>query len=456
MRGRPPGEHALFVWNNSSAAVAAAHSVDPDRWHRAFTEVIDRVAPRFARYEPLRHAANLLAGLMSGLDKKNCWTIAEHAGQATPDGLQHLLSRARWDADGVRDDLRGYVVEHFADPAAVLVVDETGDIKKGTHSVGVQRQYTGTAGRIENAQVAVFLTYAAVRGHAFIDRALYLPRSWTTDPDRCAAAGVPAGTTFATKPALAAAMITRAITAGVPAAFVAGDEVYGADPMLRATVRRLGLGYVFQVAANRRVVTDVGPLRVDQLPALVPAAAWQTYSAGAGSKGHRWYAWAWVAIHPDDPNDAEHRGQHHLLIRRNDHTGELAYLRCYTPTPVPLSRLVAVAGQRWRIEESFQTGKGLTGLDQHQVRRWTSWHRWTTLAMLAHAFLAVTTAIEREHSPTPVGLVSLTVNEFRRLFDALLLTATHTMSKLLAWSTWRRRHQATARACHYRRREEQQ
>jgi SRSO17 transposase len=462
---RPPDEHALLVSNNPSAAVAAAHSVDPERWQRAFTEVIDRVAPRFARYEPLRHAASLLAGLMSGLDKKNCWTIAEHAGQATPDGLQHLLSRARWDADAVRDDLRSYVVEHFADPAAVLVVDETGDVKKGIHSVGVQRQYTGTAGRIENAQVAVFLTYAAARGHAFIDRALYLPRSWTMDPDRCAAAGVPAKTTFATKPALAAAMITRAVTAGVPAEFVAGDEVYGADPVLRATVRNLGLGYVFQVAANRRVVTDVGPVRVDQLPTLVPATAWQTYSAGAGSKGPRWYAWAWVAIHPDDPHHtggtrgtggAGGTGQHHVLIRRNDHTGELAYLRCYTPTPVPLSRLVAVAGQRWRIEESFQTGKGLTGLDQHQVRRWTSWHRWTTLAILAHAFLAVTTATEREHKPTPAGLIPLTVNEFRRLFDALLLTARRTVTRLLAWSTWRRRHQARARACHYRRREEHQ
>ena len=453
----------MFVSNNSLAAVAAAHSVDPDRWLRAFTEVIDRLAPRFARYEPLRHAASLLAGLMSGLDKKNCWTIAEHAGAATPDGLQHLLSRARWDADLVRDDLRGYVVEAFADEAAVLVVDETGDIKKGDQSVGVQRQYTGTAGRIENAQVAVYLTYAAARGHAFIDRALYLPRSWTMDPDRCAAAGVPAGTTFATKPALAAAMITRAVTAGVPAAFVAGDEVYGADPVLRATVQQLGLGYVFQVAVNRRVVTDVGPVRVDQLAALVPPTAWQTYSAGAGSKGPRWYAWAWVAIHPDHPHDpgdtgdaeaTEATGEHHVLIRRNEHTGELAYLRCYTPTPVPLSRLVAVAGQRWRIEESFQTGKGLTGLDQHQVRRWPSWHRWTTLAMLAHAFLAVTTATERDHNPTPAGLIPLTVNEFRRLFDALLLTARHTITRLLAWSTWRRRHQARARDSHYRRREE--
>ena len=442
----------MFVWNNRDAAVAAVHSVDPDRWWTAFGAVIDRIAPRFARYEPVRHAAGLMLGMLSGLDRKNCWTIAEHRGDVTPDGLQHLLSRACWDADAVRDDLRGYVIDAFADPGAVLIVDETGDLKKGSGSVGVQRQYTGTAGRIENAQVAVFLTYAAARGHALIDRALYLPRSWTEDPDRCAAAGIPATAEFATKPALAAAMITHAVQAGVPAAWVAGDEVYGADPTLRASVRGHGLGYVLQIAANRRVPTHAGPKRVDELASSMPAHAWQTYSAGAGSKGPRYYAWAWIRLLAEGDNNA---GEHHLLIRRNDTTGELAYLRCYSPHPVPLSTLVWVAGQRWRIEESFQAAKGLTGLDQHQVRRWTSWHRWTTLAMLAHAFLAVATAIERDHAPAPTGLIELTINEFRRLFDALLLGAKHSIDTLLAWSQWRRRHQARARQCHYRRREYQ-
>jgi hypothetical protein len=200
------------------------------------------------------------------------------------------------------------------------------------------------------------------------------------------------------------------------------------------------------------VPTHAGPIRVDQLPALLTDRAWQRYSAGPGSKGPRYYSWAWITLLPEDPCD---RGQHHLLIRRNDTTGELAYLRCYSPTPVPLSTLVKVAGQRWRIEESFQTAKGLTGLDQHQVRHWTSWHRWTTLAMLAHAFLAVATAIERDHAPAPAGLIELTVNEFRRLFDALLLSAKHTIDTLLTWSRWRRRHQARARECHYRRHEHQ-
>jgi len=441
------------VWNNEIAAVAAAHRVDPDRWWTQFGALIDRIGPRFSRYEPLRHAAGLMLGMVSGLDRKNCWTIAEHRGDRSPDGLQHVLSRAKWDAEAVRDDLRDYVVDAFGDPGAVLVVDETGDVKKGTATVGVQRQYSGTAGRIENAQVAVYLTYAAPRGHALIDRALYLPKSWAEDADRCQEAGIPTDRRgFATKPTLAKMLISRAVEANTPAAWVAGDEVYGADPTLRAAIRGHGLGYVLAVSANRRVPTEAGPIRVDALPAMLPARAWQKHSAGAGSHGHRLYSWAWIALLPEDDTDT---GQHHLLIRRNDRTGELAYLRCYTPHPVPLRTLVVVAGQRWRIEESFQAAKGLTGLDQHQVRRWVSWHRWTTLAMLAHAFLAVATAAERDTQPTPTGLITLTVNEFRRLFDALLLAAKRTLGTLLAWCSRRRQQDHRARQSHYRRRENQ-
>jgi SRSO17 transposase len=435
------------------AAVTAAHSVDPVRWQSEFSAVLDRIAPRFRRYEPLRHAGELMAGLVTGLDRKNCWTIAEHRGALTPDGLQHLLARASWDADDVRDDLRDYVIDAFGDPGAILVVDETGHVKKGLHSVGVQRQYSGTAGRIENSQLAVYLTYAAPRGHALIDRALYLPRSWSEDADRCTDAGIPDGKRgFATKPALAVTLIDRAVAAGVPAAWVAGDEVYGADPRLRAAIRGHGLGYVLAIAANRRVPTHAGPIRVDALPALIPTHAWQKHSAGNGAHGPRLYSWSWFRLLAEDDTDT---GVHHLLIRRNDTTGEHAYLRCYSPQRVPLRTLVAVAGQRWRIEESFQAAKGLVGLDQHQVRRWTSWHRWTTLAMLAHAFLAVATAIERDTTATPAGLIALTVNEFRRLFDALLLVTGHTVATLLAWSRWRRRHQYRARLSHYKRREHQ-
>lgn len=394
-----------------------------------------------------------MAGMVSGLDRKNCWTIAEHRGAVTPDGLQHLLARAKWDADSVRDDLRDYVVEAFGDPGAILVVDETGDVKKGSATVGVQRQYSGTAGRIENSQVAVYLTYAAPRGHGLIDRALYLPKSWAEDSERCAQAGIPTDKrSFATKPALAVELINRAVTANVPAGWVAGDEVYGADPRLRAAVRGHQLGYVLAVSANRRVPTHAGPIRVDALPALIPPHAWQKHSAGAGAHGPRLYSWAWFRLLAEDDTDT---GIHHLLIRRNDATGELAYLRCYSPRAVPLRTLVAVAGQRWRIEESFQAAKGLVGLDQHQVRRWRSWHRWTTIAMLAHAFLAVACAVERDITPTPAGLIMLTVNEFRRLFDALLLATNYTVATLLAWSRWRRRHQYRARLSHYRRRENQ-
>jgi SRSO17 transposase len=394
-----------------------------------------------------------MAGMVAGLDRKNCWTIAEHRGNATPDGLQHLLSRAKWDAEAVRDDLRDYVIDAFGDPGAVLIVDETGDVKKGTATVGVQRQYTGTAGRIENAQVAVYLTYAAPRGHALIDRALYLPKSWTEDPQRCAEAGIPSNKRgFATKPALARALIDRAVAAEVPAAWVTGDEVYGAHPGLRAAIRGHGLGYVLAIAANRCVPTEAGRLRVDRLPAMLPRFAWQKHSAGPGSHGQRYYSWAWVELLAEDDDDT---GYHYLLIRRNDATGELAYLRCYAPRPATLHTLVIVAGQRWRIEESFQAAKGLAGIDQHQVRRWTSWHRWTTLAMLAHAFLAVACAAERDTTPAPAGLIALTVNEFRRLFDALLLATKHTITSLLAWSRWRRQHQHRARLSHYRRRENQ-
>ena len=298
--------------------------------------MIDRIAPRFTRYEPLRHAAGLMLGMISGLDRKNCWTIAEHRGGSSPDGLQHLLARARWDADAIRDDLRDYVIDAFGDPGAVLVVDETGDVKKGLDSVGVQRQYSGTAGRIENAQVAVYLTYAADRGHALIDRRLYLPRCWTDDPVRCDRAGIPDDRRdFATKPTLAKALIDRAVAAQVPAAWVAGDEVYGADPRLRASVRGHGLGYVFAVSANRCVPTAAGPIRVDQLPPTsCRNGPGRNTPPVRAATARRIYSWAWIALQPEDDADT---GHHHLLIRRNDRTGELAYLRCYSPRPVPLT-----------------------------------------------------------------------------------------------------------------------
>lgn len=351
----------------------------------------------------------------------------------------------------MRDDVRGYVLDHLGDPGAVLVLDETGDLKKGTATVGVQRQYTGTAGRIENAQVAVYLTYAAPGGHAFIDRALYLPKSWCDDADRRTRAGVPTDVSFATKPALAAAMIDRAVAAGTPAAWVAGDEVYGGDAKLRARIRAHGLGYVMQIAATRHVTTRVGKIAARDLAATMPTTAWQTYSAGEGSKGPRYYSWALIGIEPDGTDDTPAGGEQMLLVRRNDTTGEFAYHLCFAPDPVPMATLVRVAGQRWRIEENFQAAKGHVGLDQHQVRRWDSWHRWTTLAMLAHAFLTVVATIARRATGHD-GLIAITVAEARRLFNALVRTVERRAGQVLAWSTWRRRHQARARTAHYHRR----
>jgi SRSO17 transposase len=337
------------------------------------------------------------------------------------------------------------VVEQLADPQAVLVVDETGDLKKGIATVGVQRQYTGTAGRTENAQVTVWLTYASRVRHGLIDRALYLPRCWTDNPGRRTTAGVPDSLGFATKPALARQMIARALEAGVPARWVTADEVYGADPGLRAECERRRVGYVLAVARDYQVPTAAGSIRADMLTLQLPRRAWQPLSAGPGAKGHRVYDWALIDIR------SEAAGQWWLLVRRHRRTGKRAYYRCYAPTPVPLTTLVQVAGRRWAVEEDFQTGKGLTGLDQHQVRTWTSWHRWATLALLAHAFLTVTAAVEHTRAPAPADQIPLTRNEISHLYAALLLRPLRTLDQRLHWSTWRRRHQHRARTSHYQR-----
>ncbi|WP_145926500.1 IS701 family transposase [Amycolatopsis orientalis] len=415
------------------------------RWQALLGEGLGRVAGRFARVEPRRRAGRFVAGLLSGLSRVNCWTIAERVGERTPDGMQHLLSRASWDADGVRDDLRGWVLEHLADSDAVLVIDETGDLKKGTETVGVQRQYTGTAGRIENSQMSVFLTYSARRGHTLIDRELYLPQSWAEDPVRRERAGVPAGTGFATKSALALSMIIRALDAGTPAKWVTGDEAYGKDGAgLRDPLETREQAYVLAVACDHRVP---GPsnVRVDELAGRLPKRAWQKLSAGPGAKGHRYYLWTRIRLNP-----AGKSGHHWALMRRNQRTGETAFYRCYSPHPASLPELARIAGRRWTIEETFQTGKELTGLDQHQVRTWTSWYRWTTLVMLAHAFLAIASAHAR--ADTTPGLISLTRNEIRHLYSKLVIEPAYTTIDTLGWSQWRRRHQHRAKTSHYQRR----
>jgi SRSO17 transposase len=408
-------------------------------------DLMGRVACRFSRVETRRRFRGLLEGLLAELPRKNCWTIAEYVGDASPYGMQYLLGRAVWDAERVRDDLRAYVTEHLGSAGAVLVVDETGDLKKGMCSVGVQRQYTGTAGRIENSQVAVFLGYATDAGHAFIDRELYLPKAWAGDTRRRQAAGVPADRHFATKPELARRMIAHALDTGVQAEWATGDEVYGQSPDLRRELEQRGVGYVLAVATSHRVTLGIGTRRADQATAVLPKRAWQTLSAGTGAKGQRLYQWAVIDIDRDRP------GCRWLLIRRNRRTGELAFYRCYAPQPVPLQVLVKVAGRRWTIEEAFQAGKGLCGLDQHQVRTWTSWYRWTTLAMLAHAFLTAVAVSENARRHPEPDLIPLTLAEVQRLMTRLTGRAPAAIDHCRHWSRWRRHHQAHARTCHYQR-----
>ena len=435
-------------------AVAEGYSVEPARWRRTIDLVTSSFAGRFARVEPRRTAVGFVTGLLADLEIKTSWQLAEQAGHARPDAMQRLLYRAKWDADAVRDDLRQVVVDRFGDPDGVLVVDETGDVKKGVHTVGVQRQYTGTAGRIENAQVGVFLAYASRHGHTLIDRRVYLPRSWTDDPDRCEQAGVPDDIVFATRSELADDMITAAVKALVPARWVAADEAYGNNSRLRGELRKLRLGYVLAVSCDHLVPIDAGKTRcrADRLAADLPATAWSRRSAGDGSKGPRFYDWAWLADVGAD-GDPDDDGRHSLLIRRNNTTGELAFYRCWTPGPATLAQLVRVAGVRWIVEESFQAGKGQVGLDQHQVRRWTSWHRFTTLALAALAVLAICVADARtpDRHDQP-DMIELTVNEIRRLINILLIRPPRSITHRLRWSKWRRRHQARARRAHYARR----
>jgi SRSO17 transposase len=451
------------VWSTNAAAVAALDRVGAVAWCGYVDELLDRVGRHVVRPEARARLGAMVLALLGRQGPRNCWTLAEAAGEARPWGMQHLLARAAWNTDAVAGELRDFVVEHLG-ADGILVVDETGDLKKGTHTVGVQRQYTGTAGRIENAQVGVYLGYATRRGHALIDRELYLPRSWTDDPDRCAAAGVPTGVGFATKPALARILIERALDAGVPAHWVTADEVYGADPRLAGCLEARGIGYVLAIAGHRRLPIDaVSSRTAAQIAADLPERAWQVRSAGAGAHGPRRYAWAWIALHPraaasarvDAPGSRQQpRGEWSLLVRRNLSTGELAFYRCYTPTPATLAQLITVAARRWSIEESFQSSKGLAGLDEHQVRRWTPWRRWTLLAMLAHALLAVLTAAEREQHWSDAGLIALTCAEVRRLLTAALMPLTAPVDVLThaaAWSRWRRDHQHRAKTGHYAR-----
>lgn len=353
---------------------------DVQAWADGLDGVVDRIAPRFGRAEPRRRARAYLRGLLAPVERKNGWQLAEAVGDATPDGVQDFLSRMPWDADAVRDDLQAYVVRHLGDADGVAVLDETGFLKKGTKSVGVQRQYSGTAGRIENCQIGVFLGYASRHGQALIDRALYLPTDWATDEDRRREAHIPADIAFATKPKLGLAMLERARQGGIPFAWITGDSVYGADHKIRRWAERHRRGYVLAVTSNHYL----GQRPVTSWIKRLPRKAWQRLSAGDGAKGPRLYDWTYI------PHSGAALGfQCGLLVRRSiaDPT-DLTFYLAHAPKDTSLAKLAQVAGLRWPIESLFEQGKGEVGLDQYEVRSWVGWHRHITLAMFALAYLA--------------------------------------------------------------------
>jgi SRSO17 transposase len=353
-----------------------------------------RIGPRFARAEARRRAQVYLRGLLSPVERKNGWQLAEAAGDRTPYATQHLLDRADWNAEDVREDLRAYVVDHLGDPAAVLVVDETGFMKKGTHSAGVAKQYSGTVGKIENCQVGVFLAYASPAGAAFLDRALYLPQEWSDDAARRQAAHIPEEVGFATKPQLARKMLARALEAGVPAAWVTADSVYGDDRRLRVWLEAQEQPYVLAVS-GKEYVNVAATWTQRQVRTLLkelqaaPADAWQRLSAGEGAKGPRVYDWSCLPLVPPLQEGYERW----FLVRRSvsDPEDRQAYV-AFAPEGTTLEQLVRVAGSRWTIEVAFEATKGEVGLDHYEVRSWTGWYRHITLALVAHALLTVVCA----------------------------------------------------------------
>lgn len=376
-----------------SLSTLATQLVPLPDWEAHFDTLTKRLARRFTRPEARTQASEYLQGLLSPVERKNGWQLAEHLGHQTPCRIQHLLDRAVWDADAVRDDLHQYVSEYLGHPEGVLVIDETGFLKKGTHSCGVKRQYSGTAGRVENCQVGVFVGYATPQGQTLLDRTLYLPQEWADDPKRRKKAKVPDAVKFATKPQLAQTLLTRALDAGVPAAWVTGDSVYGNDPPLREMLQARRQASVLAVKSDLRLPFLGGGIRALTLAARVPASEWQTLSCGDGAKGARLYQWARVPL--DAPDQAGFLCW--LLVRRSlADPRELAYYWVFAPEKTPLPPLVTVAGTRWTIETCFQSAKGEVGLDAYEVRSWHGWHRHMTLCLFAQAFLAVLRVVSLE------------------------------------------------------------
>lgn len=425
------------------------------------------IASVFGRRESRAHAVAYVRALCSGLERKNGWRIAEASGDARPDGKQRLLYQHVWDESTVRDRVRGFAVRHLGGEDAGLIFDESGQEKTGRHTAGVGRQYTGTAGKITNAIVAVYTTYASRRGHCLIDADLYAQEGWFTDPDRFTLAGFDPDHVFRTKPAIAIEQAKRIIAANIPIAWAAADEVYGRSRAFRTLLEAHDIAYVVAVGVDFQITTRLGTFRADQVFTKIKRhtrRAWNRRSCGQGAKGPRVYDWAMIAtVSP----------HHALLIRRSTtKPDDVAYFYAFVPTgeALTLPRLVRIAGYRWKVEEDFQQSKGQVGLDHSQVRRYRSWLRHTILAIAAHAIHAVTAARQRDHHPDPIlpthgddlppadcGTVALTVPATHRLFvlhdevrDLPATVAARRVAFHERWSTWRRRHQARARWYHCR------
>lgn len=373
-----------------------------DAWSGVFDDFVARFAGRFGRVEPRRRMVAYLRGLLSETERKNGWTLAEAAGDTGPQGMQRLLNHYLWDADTLRDDVRRAVVEHIGDPErGVLILDETGFLKKGIRSAGVGRQYSGTAGRIENSQIGVFLAYGSDRGRALIDRELYLPKDWTSDRDRCRAAGIPDDVEFATKPDMGLRMLQRAVESGIPFGWVTADEVYGQTSRLRLWLEERDIAHVLAVPKSQMVMTMefFGQARAHALISQLPEDAWMLLSCGDGAHGPREYDWAAAPIRP-----WRREGWDHWLLARRSLTDptDIAYYICFCPAGTLLEELARIAGSRWMVEECFQTAKNETGLDHYQVRGYTAWYRHITLSMAALAFLAILRAEAKRGIRTPM------------------------------------------------------
>jgi SRSO17 transposase len=373
----------------------AVSCADLEDWSTEFERVIARISPLYAHSQSQLHARQYLEGLLAPLERKNGWTIAEHVGEREPKAMQRFLNRVAWDADALRDIGRGYAIENFGDPRGVLIADPTGFAKKGNKSVGVQRQYSGTLGRIDNCQIGTFLAYVNPAGdRVLLDRELYIPKeSWFDDPYRCAEADVPVDAEFATRPQQVAAMIDRTVAAGVPFAWFTADEEFGQNRGLREHLECAGIAYVMAIPKNTEFTDTTGySATIESHSTRVRPNDWARRACGIGAKGYRFYEWAVI-----DSTEPDHR----YMIRRSVDDGELAFYHCYNPRHESVSELVRVAGARWPIEECFQTGKGQVGLDNYQVRLYHAWYRHMSLAMLAQTLLAVLVHRQRTKKGAP-------------------------------------------------------